>query len=415
MQAVILAAGASTRFYPFEGKPKCMVPLLGRPILAHTIASLVKIGINELVIVTGKDSPISSSFGNGGRFGVKISYAIQEKPLGMGDALLQVGKMIKEDFLLLHGHHVDIEEFAALMMERKRTAEGVLLTEARENPWDYGVVGFDGDLIKEIVEKPKKGEEQSKICIVGIYLLTPTFLSFLEKVKLHHYQFEEALGKFAKTNNLKAVIAPRSTMSLKFPWDLFSLKNYLLSRLPHRISRGAKIGKGVILVGKMIIEEGATIYENAVIKGPAYIGRNVLVGNDALVREGTSLEEDSRVGAFSEIKDSIFFPHSSLGSGFIASSIIGENCRLAHGFISANRRFDRQTIKVKVKGNKVDTGLDDLGVIMGEGVQAGIGVGTMPGVTIGQKVKIGPGSFVFEDIEPGLNYYTQFKTVVKKI
>ncbi|TSC53156.1 MAG: bifunctional UDP-N-acetylglucosamine pyrophosphorylase / Glucosamine-1-phosphate N-acetyltransferase, partial [Microgenomates group bacterium LiPW_16] len=124
--------------------------------------------------------------------------------------------------------------------------------------------------------------------------------------------------------------------------------------------------------------------------------------------------ENSRVGALSEVKGSIFLPGSTLGSGFVASSIIGQHSRIAHGFVSANRRFDRKTIKVKVKGEEVDTGLDDLGVIMGEGVEAGIGVGTMPGVTIGKKATIGPGTFVFEDIPPGVNYYTQFKKIVKK-
>ncbi|MBI5465032.1 hypothetical protein HY946_00280 [Candidatus Gottesmanbacteria bacterium] len=192
-----------------------------------------------------------------------------------------------------------------------------------------------------------------------------------------------------------------------------SFKNYLLEKNPHRISRGAKIGKGVILVGKMIIEEGATIFENAVIKGPVYIGKNVLVGNNALVRDGSVLEENCRIGAFAEVKNSIFLPHSSLGSGFVASSIIGENCRLAHGFVSANRRFDRETVRVKIKREEVDTGLDDLGVIMGEGVQAGIGVGTMPGITIGKGATIGPGTFVFEDVPPGVNYSTEFKSKPK--
>lgn len=415
MQAVVLAAGASTRFYPLaDDVPKCMIPLLGKPILAHTILSLTKMGIINIILVIGKNSAISAYFGDGSQFGAKIAYVIQEKPLGMGDAILCASKLIKEDFFLLHGHHLDIGEFIPAMVERKKEAEAVLLGEEKEKPWEYGVVKLDGDRVLSLVEKPKKGKEPSKICVVGIYFLIPEFLPFLKKVTFSHYQFEEALDKWAKVKNIKVVKAQKQPVTLKYPWDLLRLKNYLLGRAPHRISRGAKIGKGVILVGKMIIEEGATIYENAVIKGPVYIGKNALVGNDALVRDGASLEENSRVGAFTEVKGSLFLPNSSLASGFCASSIIGENCRLAHGFVSGNRRFDRKSIKVKVKGEEIETGLDDLGVILGDGVQTGIGVGTMPGVTIGKGAIIGPGTFVFENIPPGVSYRTEFKNVIKK-
>lgn len=410
MQAVILSAGASTRFYPLsEGMPKPMVCLLGQPILAHTIQALAKMGVKNIILVTGQDPSIKDYFGNGEKFGVKITYVLQEKPLGMADALLRAKKLIKEDFFLLHGHHLDIGDFVLPMVEKKRTADTVLLSEERENFWEYGVVELKAEKVSALVEKPLKSKEASKPCVVGIYLLTEDFISFLEKAAPSHYQLETGLDKWAKTKNVVAVKAQNKALSLKYSWDLLKIKNYLLEKAAHRISRGAKIGKGVILVGKMVIEDEATILENAVIKGPVYLGKNVLVGNNALVRNGSVLEENSRIGAFSEVKNSIFLPNSTLGSGFVASSIIGQNCRLAHGFISANRRFDRKTIKVKIKGKEIDSNLDDLGVIMGEGVYAGIGVGTMPGKTIGKDAIIGPGTFVFEDIPPGLTYSTKFK------
>lgn len=415
MQAVILVAGSSTRFYPLADKmPKCMISLLGKPILAHTIASLTKIGIDRIILVIGKNSPIRTFFGDGNEFGVKIAYVIQEKPLGMGDALLQAHKVIREDFLLLHGHHLDAGEFIQQMVSKRREADAVLLGEERENPWEYGVVKLTGDRVVRLVEKPKPGEEPGKICVVGIYLLTPGFFSVLKTTRPNHYQLEEALDKFAKAKNIKLVTARKPTVTFKYPWDILSLKNCLLEKSPHKISRGAKIGKGVILVGKMIIEDGATIYENATIKGPIFIGKNVLVGNNALIREGSVLEENCRIGAFSEVKNSVFFAGATLGSGFVASSLIGENCRIAHGFISANRRFDRRIIRVKVKEEEIDSGLEDLGVIMGEGVSVGIGVGTMPGITIGKGATIGPGTFVFEDVRPGVNYRAEFKNIVKK-
>jgi bifunctional UDP-N-acetylglucosamine pyrophosphorylase/glucosamine-1-phosphate N-acetyltransferase len=415
MQAIILAAGASTRFYPLsETKPKAMVTLLGKPLLEHTLLGLNKLGIKKVILVVSKDSLIKDYFGRGERLGMDLYYITQAEPLGMGHALLSAKSLIKEDFFVLHGHHFDVVDYVLPMVEKKRSADGVLLGQNWEEVWDFGVVKIEGDKVLSITEKPVRGKEVSKIRIVGIYLLPAEFIPYLEKERTKKHQFEAALDTFAQNKSLRIFIANKEPISLKYPWDLLAVKNWLLERSVHQISRGAKIGKGVIMVGKMVIEEGAVIFENATIKGPVFIGKNVLVGNNALIREGACLEERVRIGAFSEVKNSIFLPHSSLGSGFVASSIIGEYSRLAHGFTSANRRFDRKTIKVKIKGEEIDSGLDDLGVMMAEEVNTGIQVGTMPGVTIGKGATIGPGSFVFEDIAPGINYKTEFKSVKKR-
>ena len=415
MQAVILTAGASTRFYPLsESIPKAMVSIMGKPILAHTILALAKMDIRDIILVVSPNTSFKNYLGDGQQFGTKINYVIQDKPLGMADGLLRARKLIHDDFFLLHGHHLDIGEFIKPMVDKKRMTDGVLLISERDNPWEFGVVGLNNEKIISLVEKPTKGTQASNLCVAGIYLLTADFLPFLDKIKPSHYQLEMALNEWAKIKNLAAYQGQTTPVTLKYPWDLLNIKNYLLQRSDHRISRGAKIGKGVILVGKMVIEDGVTVMENAVIKGPVYLGKNVLVGNNALVRDGTVLEENCRVGAFSEVKNSLFLPNSSLGSGFVASSIIGQDCRLAHGLTTANRRFDRQTINVNVKGKIVDSGLNDLGVIMGDGVYAGIGVGTMPGRTIGKGAIIGPGTFVFEDVPTGVDYRTEFKNISKK-
>lgn len=415
MQAVVLSAGASTRFYPLGGGgPKPMVSLLGKPLLAWTVLSLVRMGIKEIILVVSPNSGVEEYFADGRRFGAKITYVSQEKPVGMGDALIRAKKLVNDDFFLLHGHHLDVDEFIKPMVEKKRGSEGVLLAEERGNFWEYGVLELEGDRAKGIVEKPVKDNLGPRPCVVGIYFLTPDFIPFLENTPSSHYQLETALDKWMKVRPVTVVKSPRPAISLKYPWDLLKIKNYLLERVPHGISRGAKIGKGVILVGKLIIEDGAMILENATIKGPAYIGKNVLVGNATLIRDGTVLEENASIGAFSDIKNSIFFPGAHLGSGFVASSIIGGNCRLGHNFTTANKRFDRESVKVNAVKKEIDSGLKDLGVIMGDNVACGIGAGTMPGITIGKGAVIGPGTFVFEDVPPGANYRTDFKVIKKE-
>ncbi len=72
--------------------------------------------------------------------------------------------------------------------------------------------------------------------------------------------------------------------------------------------------------------------------------------------------------------------------------MIGEDCRIGAGFITANRRFDRRNILIEVKGEKVDSGMSSLGVFVGNNVHIGIHAGTMPGTVIGTSVTISPGT-----------------------
>lgn len=398
MQAVILAAGRSKRFYPLCDKyNKTMIPLLGKTILEWTIEAVIKSGIKDIVLVVNQEGadtipPLEGE--------PKPKIVIQKEAAGMADGLLKAKEHIHDEFLLLNGYHLDIDEFIKAMTAKKKKADGVILATQRSNPWEFGVLEVSGDKVKGLAEKPPRGSEKSHLCVAGAYLLSKDFLTFLEKFPASHYQLEEAINKYCQEKNVLVEKTVKVTVSLKYPWDLLKLKDYLLERLPAKINQSVKIGKNVVLEDKVIVEDGAAIMENAVIKGPAYIGRNVLVGNSVLIRGRTVIEENCQIGAFSEIKNSLFLPGTHFGgAGFVGSSVIGENCRLGHGFISANKRFDRKKNMVKLKDKKVETGLDDLGIMMGSGVNVGIKVGTMPGKTIGSGAMIYPGVIVDKNIK----------------
>lgn len=406
MQAVILAAGKSKRFYPLcDKKNKTMISLLGKTILRWTMEAVIKSGIKDIVLVVNQEGADTIP-----PLRCEPKIVIQKEAVGMADGLLCAKEAIHEDFLLLNGYHLDIGEFIKGMVAKKKKADGVVLATERPNPWEFGVIEVNGEKIKSLVEKSPRGSEKSHLCVAGAYLLPKDFLPFLEKFPASHYQLEETLDKYCREKNVAVEIAKTKPISLKYPWDLLKLKDYLLERLPVRISKNAQMAKAVILEGKVTIEDGAVIMENTVIKGPAYIGRNVLVGNSVLIRGGTVIEENCQIGAFSEIKNSLFLPGTHFGgAGFVGSSIIGENCRLGHGFMTANKRFDRKKIMVKVKEEKVETDLDDLGAMIGSGVNVGIKVGTMPGKTIGPGAIIGPGTIIVEDVKRNDKYYKDHK------
>lgn len=416
IQAVILAAGKSSRIYPFDNNGhKSMIRIMGKPIIYYTVEALRKAGVNDLIIVGSEKSDIDKYFNEIKKSGVLIKYVIQNNPGGMGDALLLSKRYIKGDFFLLNAYHVDVDVFVKKLLEAKeKNINAVLLAKKRSIGSAYGVLRFKNKKVEEIIEKPKKGEEPSKMCVIGIYLFDKSFLSVLNKVPKEHYQLEKAISIYAKENIVTFVKIQENTVTLKYPWDLLEVKNYLFERLNRSISKKAKIAKSAEIIGDVVIEEGATIMEGVRIKGNCYIGRNAVIGNNALLRNCVDVEENCVIGSYMEVKNSLVMRGATTHSGFIGDSIIGENCKIAAQFCTGNVRIDRKTVGSVVKGEKVETGKKYLGAMIGSNTNIGIKASTMPGVLIGRNVFIGPSTVVMKNIPDNTKYYTKFKEYVSK-
>lgn len=416
MQAVILAAGQSSRMYPFENKVhKSMIKIMGKPSLYYTIRVLKNSGITNLIIVIDGKSQTEEYFGDGKKFGVSIKYVLQSKPEGAGDALLLAGKYITGNFFLLNASHVEVDTFIEDLLRAKgKNNKAVLLAKKKTTGVIQGVLKFKGRKVEEIIEKPKIGEEPSDICVVGIYLFEKEFLKTLSNTPKEHYQLEKAISSYAKNNSVVFLKTSKETVTLRYPWDLLGIKNHLFKSLKRSISGKSKISKTAEIIGEVVIEDNVTIMEGARIKGPCFIGNNTIVGNNALLRNGVDVGENCLVGSFMEVKNTIIMERSTTHSGFIGDSIVGENCKIAAQFCTGNVRFDRDIIKTVIKGESIKTGVKYLGAFIGAGSNIGIKVSTMPGIIIGRNVTIGPSTAVMKNIPSNTKYYTKFQEIVNK-
>ncbi|MEK9178155.1 MAG: sugar phosphate nucleotidyltransferase [Patescibacteria group bacterium] len=413
MQAVLLAAGQSTRFFPFNKRHKSLTKVMGEPIIAHTIKAINKrSGIKEFVVVTDPKNSAKQVLAKGEDLGVNIKYVVLEKPTGMGDALLAAESLLGENFFLVHSYHVDFEDIVG-DFDFGNLSDCLLFLKEEKNISDYGVVTLKGNYVTSVVEKPE-GSFPSNKKIVGVYFLKKDFISILKKVKPEHYSFEKALDVYAGKNKLRVEFVKSQTVSLKYPWDLLSLKNYLLLKIKKRISDKASVSDKAKIDGPVIIEDGAVVSDNAVIKGPCFIGKNVFVGTNSLVRDGTCLEENVKVGAFMEIKNSLVGEGSTFHSGYAGDSLIGRDCKIGSQFNTSNVRLDRGTVKVLVNGKKIDTNMKFLGAIIGDGVAVGGNVALMPGIIVGNEVNIGPSTTVMKNIPSNTVFYTKFKEYIEK-
>lgn len=416
MQAVLLAAGQSSRMYPFtETMHKCMVSLLGKPLIVHTIERLQKKGITDIIIVVDDKETIKSVIGDGSQFGVTIQYVIQSNPNGMGDAVLLAKEHIVGDFLLMNAYHADVDLFIdSLRAEKEQGSDAVLLVKQRENVSDFGVVTVDGSKVLDLVEKPSKEEAPSNLCVIGLYIFGKEFLPVLADTPSEHYQLETAIAAFAQKNTMTCVETQEETLSLKYPWDLLTVKDFLMQSVVAHRGEHIAVADSAEIIGDVYIGDNVTIMEGVRIKGPCYIGDNVVVGNHAVLRNNAVIEADCVVGAFMEVKNSIVMKGTTTHSGFIGDSVVGEQARIAAQFCSANVRLDKENVIATVKEKPVNTGRKSLGTMIGHNTKIGIKCSTMPGIIIGNNVTIGPSTVVLHNVASNVTYYTKFQEIIEK-
>jgi len=422
MKAVILAAGASSRFWPIRADShKSLTSICGKPLIQWTIDELDRSPVDQVIIVEGPGKPISKTI-DAQTVDIAVDFVIQDQPHGMGHALKQAEPFLEGAFLVMTPYRKNAASFIQQMIDKKEQTDcdGVLLSTPTATPSTYGVLETAADQAVNIVEKPEPENAPSNDRIVGIYLLPPTFFIHLTSVEQHEYQYEDALAELMEAGNVRVVETSKETGSIKYPWDLFDLTDQLIKAQEARIDPEATVKDNATVEGHVIVEEGAQVYENAVIRGPAYIGENSVIGNSAVVRAGTVVEADCTVGAFSEVRNSILQPGVSLHDTFLGDSIVDRNSSFGAGTVVANRLHrdedgDRPTISVTMehRDETIDTGRDRLGTMVGKDVQIGTQCNIMPGVQIGSASIIGPSTPVFENVKTNKRYFAKADIVEK--
>jgi NDP-sugar pyrophosphorylase family protein len=173
MQIVILAAGRGTRMSDLtDYVPKPMLKINEKPILAYKLEALPD-EVDEVIFIIGYlGNKIQEYFGDfyAGR---KISYVVQEKLNGTGGAIALVKDLVEDDFFVMNGDDLYMENDIKAMMKHDLS----MLAVEFENPGQFGVVIVDekGNLV-ETIEKPKM--LQRALVNTGLYKLNKNFFDY---------------------------------------------------------------------------------------------------------------------------------------------------------------------------------------------------------------------------------------------
>jgi len=257
--------------------------------------------------------------------------------------------------------------------------------------------------IKSIIEKPGEGNEPSNLVniVIHYHKNTAKLIEALRNVKTENDdKYEVALNNLIKSGSkMQAVSFEGNWQPIKFPWHIFKVMKLQFEQIEGRISPEAQIAKSAIINNKdkVIIESGAKIFDNAVINGPCYIGKNVIVANNALVRDSI-VNDGCVVGYSTEIARSYLGENVWTHTNYIGDSIIAGNCSFGSGTVTGNLRLDEQDIKININGKSVSSGANKFGLITGENIRCGINTSFMPGIKIGSNSMIGAGLVIPQDI-----------------
>ncbi len=174
MKALFLAGGMGTRLKPLtDDLPKPMVPIMNKPLLERSMENLRRCGINDIVISTGYMSQyIKDYFGDGRKFGLKIEYIYEDKPMGTGGVIKNTGHLYDGTFLVLNADILCNMDFRKLVRFHKTKAAAVTIAVTRDsNPSAYGVIEYnESDYAVSFTEKPEAHLIKSDFINAGVYV-----------------------------------------------------------------------------------------------------------------------------------------------------------------------------------------------------------------------------------------------------
>lgn len=181
MKAMILAAGEGRRLRPLtETVPKPLLPVGGRPLIARLIDLLRQHGVQEIAInLSHQPGAIRSSLGDGSQLGVRITYSVEDTPLGTAGGVKRMAPFFgNEPFFVLYGDvltNMDLTSLRSFHTERRAALTMGLYQP--EEPSECGIVQLGvNNRILTFVEKPESGREPSAWANAGVYVVEPAVL-----------------------------------------------------------------------------------------------------------------------------------------------------------------------------------------------------------------------------------------------
>jgi len=405
MKALLLAAGRSRRAKPIEDKN--FLKFCGKTLIEFQLESLQEAGFQDILIAAGEHNKERIE-GVVAQYGATV---IQQENLddGMAGAVLATEPHLKDEalFIVSSNDVVEPRAYESVLKASESGADAYLLATQMDSYFPGGYLKVDNGRITDIIEKPGAGNEPSNLVNIVLHFFRKpeTLLSALKSSSSNNDdRYEVALDKLMNEQRFEAVAYDGMWQPVKHPWHVLDLMPYFFEKMKTSMHPSAEIAESARINGAVCIEEGAKVFDNAVIQGPAYIGKNTVVANNALVR-GSIIGDDCVVGYATEVARSFIGDDCWFHSNYVGDTIMGDNNSFGAGAVCANLRLDEKEIS--------ESGRNKLGPIFGDNIRVGVNTSIMPGVRVGSNTMITSGLVVAEDIESGKFAHGKTELVIK--
>jgi mannose-1-phosphate guanylyltransferase len=337
--AIILAGGAGTRLRPLTyARRKELVPVVNRPLLEYRLLNLQRHGVLDVIVACSQGMrEIEDHFGDGAPLGLRIRYSYEDRPLGSGRAVKEAAREhgASGTIVVCNGDIITNIDLTAMLARHRETAATLSMSLAPvHDPWTYGVAEVDDDLrIRSFVEKPPHGQEPSNLINAGTWLWEH---AMLDRIADDDSAIRDG---FSERVLFPGVIADglRVQGFTEDLWvDVGSPERYMLATrlLLERMTRDAgaqvlgredaRLGEGVAFEGMVAIAPGARIGRGVRVIGPTVIGRDAIIGAGSVI-EASALWEEVRIGEGARISGSIVGAFAGIGDRAVVTDAVLAN------------------------------------------------------------------------------------------
>ena len=332
LKGLILSGGAGTRLRPLtHTSAKQLVPVANKPVLFYGLEAMAEAGIRDVGVIIAPEtgSEIREAAGDGGDFGLSLTYIPQEAPLGLAHAVLTAeGFLGGSPFVVYLGDNI-LRDGIAELVDAFRTEQPdtlILLTHVPD-PENYGVAELEGDNVVRLVEKP--AEPSTDLALVGVYMFTRPVFDAARAVE------PSARGELEITDTIQHLIdgGRRVDARIVRGWwkdtgqvqDMLDANRLILDDLTERVE-GELVDSKV--EGRIVVEPGARL-ERTTVRGPAIVGAgarltDAYIGPYTAIGEGVAIER-------AELEHSIVLAGSEIRGldGRIEASLIGKDVKVS--------------------------------------------------------------------------------------
>lgn len=307
MKALVLSGGSGTRLRPFSySMPKQLIPIANRPVLEHVLENIAELGVTEVAVIVGAwAAEIRTVVGDGARFGMRVTYIRQDRPLGLAHCVALARPFLGDDDFVMYLGDIMLPEGVAEIGQEFRTRRPAahVVVHRVADPRAFGVAELAPDgSVARLVEKPQF--PRSDLAIIGVYFFTPeihTAVAAIEPSPRGELEITDAI-QWLLSNGFD-VRASRYTGYWKDTGrvdDVLACNRRLLADV-HAMVAG-EVDRASELVGPVVVELGARVLRSRV-EGPVIIGENSLV-EDSHLGPNTSIGRDCVLRA-THLADSI--------------------------------------------------------------------------------------------------------------